>query len=566
MQRRQEQVILQQEERMRRQERDFASPGKAPVPSLRPETLPKIEGAADAPCLNVTRIQTTGVTLLSDNAVAGLTAPYTGRCLTVADINNLLRDITNAYIERGYVTSRAFVDASGQTGVGDAPAAGDAQPGLLRVLVIEGTIEKIIMNDGEPNSYYRGKTAFPFLEGKPLNLRDIEQGLDQLNRLHSAEATMQLEPGENLGGTVVKVTNQTGRTWRAGLGFDNLGQRTTGKGTYSLSLEKDNLMGIGDQFAVYWAEDIPFWEEEIQDRERIGRNHSFSAYWSLPFGYWTFSGNFSLFSYRSTLFGTNTTYSHNGNTEALNLRAERVIHRDADSKTALSLGFGHRNVDSYIEGYRLDAGSYNLSTLTLGASHSRRLLGGVASLSLDYTRGLRAFGATVPDTHSHFTPQSEFNKFSAYLSYYRPFALPRLETPMYWNFSAYAQMTPETLYGSERIQIGGLGSVRGFLEDSLTGDQGGYARNEIGAALPWFDYLKDNGPVNGLQLYAAYDIGMLRPERRDRFERGRMQGAAVGLRTLGDLSLDVSVAKALEHPSFIKTQDLEFYISAKYTF
>lgn len=552
MQRQQEQIILQQEDRLRRQQRDFADPGKALPSIIGPDPLPHVQGAEGQPCLKVQEVRVKGATLLSAGSLRALAAPYEGKCLTLADINNLLRDITNAYIERGYVTSRAFVDPSAQG------------EGVLHVLVVEGTVEKIILNEGDPDSYYRGRSAFPFLEGRPLNLRDIEQGLDQLNRLPSASAGMELVPGEGLGGTIIKVTNQERRTWRASAGFDNSGQTSTGEGMYNLSLEKDNLMGIGDQFAVYWSDAIPFWDEDIKGRKSRGSNSSLSGYWSVPCGYWTFSGSLSRFRYDTKIFGMNTVYTSKGVTNLFNLKADRVLHRDADSKTSFSAAFTNRSVDSFIEGFHLDASSYKLRTLEFSLSHNRRLLEGVAGLSLSYTRGLGAFGATETDSHSHFTPQSEFDKYSATLSFYRPFTLA--DQRGYWNLLAVGQMTPQTLYGAERIQIGGRSSVRGFKEDSLTGDQGAYMTNEIGLILPWFDALKDKGPVNGVQIYGAYDIGFLHPDSRDRYERGRMQGVAIGLRTIGDLSLEACAAKALDHPGYIKTKDAEFYLSVKYTF
>ncbi len=39
------------------------------------------------------------------------------------------------------------------------------------------------------------KTAIIGAEGKPLNLRDLEQALDQINKLQSNNATMNIYPG-----------------------------------------------------------------------------------------------------------------------------------------------------------------------------------------------------------------------------------------------------------------------------------------------------------------------------------------------------------------------------------
>lgn len=552
IQRQQEQILLQQRERELLQQRQFLESGKRATQGLQPELLPEAQGAKDAPCMRVRGISVSGSTLLSGGAVDALTAPYQNTCMTLVDINNLLRNITNTYIEKGYITTRAFVDPAEQT------------PGLLRVLVIEGTVEDIIVNDGDKNSYYRGKTAFPSMIGSVLNLRDIEQGIDQLNRLPSASATVELVPGKETGGTIVKVTNQTKRSWRFGLGFDNLGQRSTGRGMYNLYLEKDNLMGIGDQFAVYWSEDIQFWDSEIRSRDRIGKNNSLSGYFSIPWGYWTVSGSVSRFSYDTTIFGLGTEYTSSGTTNLAGIKVDRIIHRDADSKTSLFGGINYRSVNSYIESIRLASSSYRLATLELGATHNRRFLGGVMGLNFTYTRGLNAFGSNSGDPVSHYDPEAQFDKYTLLLTYYRPFNIG--EQSLYWNFLAFAQLSPDTLYGAERLQIGGRSTVRGFLDDTLTGDQGAYFRNELGWDLPWFDLLRTKGPVNGLQLYAAYDVGFLYRDKKDEYEHGTMQGAALGLRTYGPLTVDFAVAKPIHAPSYIDKRDMEIYLSVRYEF
>lgn len=250
-----------------------------PPSAMQPDTFPHLDEQEGAPCMEVMEIRVSGSTVLSARALRKVTAKYENQCLTLNGINNLLRDITNAYIEKGYVTSRAFIDTN------------QGADGVLHILVIEDVIEDIIINDGDRNKYYQGKAAFPFLAGKPLNLRDIEQGLDQLNRLPSNNAIMELEPGAELGGTVVKVYTPDSRTWRGSARLDNLGQRNTGKTQYSLSIEKDNYIGLGDQVALYWTEVLPCWERSFRSGEEIGRNNSFSGYLSFPVGYWTIYAN-----------------------------------------------------------------------------------------------------------------------------------------------------------------------------------------------------------------------------------------------------------------------------------
>lgn len=551
LQRQQDQILQQQEERLRMQEEELRRRG-GPSTTITPEIFEHVPGTPDAACTEVAQIDLDGVTLLTARDIERLVTPYAGRCLTLDDITNLLRDVTNAYIDKGYVTSRAFL------------APDQNRPGVLKILVVEGRVEKIILNDGDGNYYWRGRTAFPGLEGEILNLRDIEQGLDQLNRLPSGDAVMELEPGEALGGTIIRVFLPEVKSWQVSAGLDNLGQRSTGENQYSLSAIKDNYLGIGDQFSLFWTEDLAMLDDEpFTSRRKYGHNNSFSAYMSIPCGYWTFSSNLSKFRYKTAIFGEFADYKTNGDTELFGLQVDRVVHRDASGKTTFGFGLNRRAVNAYIAGYRLEAGSYKLTTLQASLSHTRHLFGGFASAGLTYTRGVDWLGST-PDPGGPSRARGGFDKYSLNLSWYRPFQLGARN--FYYSVSGYGQTSPQTLYGPERVQIGGYGSVRGFNEDSITGDTGAYCRNELGWNLPWFEALSSGSALYGAQVYVAYDYGFIHKDSKDAFERGDLRGVAIGLRTLGDVSLSLLVAKAVGSPSFVKEKDSELYASFSYTY
>lgn len=63
----------------------------------------------DWPCFEMRHILLNGAEALSANTRSRLKAPYLGRCIGMASIQELVRDITNYYIDKGYVTSRAYV-------------------------------------------------------------------------------------------------------------------------------------------------------------------------------------------------------------------------------------------------------------------------------------------------------------------------------------------------------------------------------------------------------------------------------------------------------------------------
>ena len=103
---------------------------------------------------------------------------YLNRCLGSRDINALLKAIDAWYFQRGYISSRAYLQAQ------------DLTTGTLAVQVAEGLVEGV---DATGISARGVKRVFP-KEGSPLNLRDIDQALEQINRLRSRQSTIVSRP------------------------------------------------------------------------------------------------------------------------------------------------------------------------------------------------------------------------------------------------------------------------------------------------------------------------------------------------------------------------------------
>lgn len=547
-----QQEIIQQREEQRRLELERRHRESLETPPAPQQVVPlgKATGPEDQRCFQVQKIVLQGATLLSEREQQRLTQPYAGKCLTLTDINNLVRDITNAYIEKGYVTTRAAVPQQ------------DISGGVLTILVIEGRVENIEFKEDTPSAARKLMLAFPGVTGGFLNIRDIEQGLDQLNSLPSNNAKVDLLPGATPGTSRVVIDNKAEKTWRAMLGLDNSGQKSTGEVQYLLGLEKDNLLGINDLLSVNYNGDFDSMVlGEHQDSQ------SLSTFYSFGVGYWTFIGSWSRFDYRTKLEDVTPDFTSSGVTTTSAFSSSYVFHRDADSKSSIGAGLTYRDTDNYLSDIKLKASSYRLAVLALSATHTQRLLGGVLTLNAEYRRGLAALGVRHDANDLDLaTPKAEFDKIALTATAYRPFRLGGLDFS--WSTKLWGQWTPDTLYSAERASIGSRYTVRGFQNDSLDGDIGGYIRNELALTLPLgrMEGLADR-LLNRWQVYAGYDAGFIWKDPKDDYEHGTVQGAALGMRTFGtNLLLDCAVSKALAAPAFVKTDEWDVFASAKITF
>ncbi len=86
-------------------------------------------------------------------------------------------------------------------------------------------VEGIKGGDRKVNSNF----IFPNIINKPLKLEDLDQGLDQANRLQSNQVTLDILPGEYNGGSIIVLSNKYRSPWSATASLDNYGQENTGE-------------------------------------------------------------------------------------------------------------------------------------------------------------------------------------------------------------------------------------------------------------------------------------------------------------------------------------------------
>lgn len=96
---------------------------------------------------------------------------------------------------------------------------------------------------------------------------------------------------------------------------------------------------------------------------------------------------------------------------------------------------------------------------------------------------------------------------------------------VWWLTSAYAQWSPDRLHGVEQLSLGGESSVRGFKEQYISGNNGGYLRNELSWSLFSLPY------VGTVRAVTALDGGWLHSDRDNPYSSGTLWGAAAGLST-----------------------------------
>nr|WP_231401637.1 ShlB/FhaC/HecB family hemolysin secretion/activation protein [Cupriavidus sp. WS] len=459
---------LLREQRQRELEREAtqppaqiqAAPGLAPDAPV--EAVPETSATFE-----IRRIQVRGNTVLSEAEVDAITAPFLGHALGTNRINLLLRRFTEAFVARGYITTRAYLGEQ------------NLASGVLVVTVVTGTVESVQLNGrvirpgggGLFDTVGGGLltdagTAWQFpAPDDTLRLPDLEQGVDQINRLRRNQAELQILPGQTPGSSVVALTNQTGDRFRFNAGVDNYGSRSTGIARTRLGIDADNALGFQESVSASY----------------IGTVDTNAAVLSaaVPFGYNTFSYTGSLSEYQSAIADTALLYGRSlGHTLGWN----RVITRDRTGRQALDLTLTYRKSEREINNLQLDP--QRLTVLRAAWSGLRRFAAngqpGYATAEAGISRGLTSLNATRdPSDIRADEAHAQFTKLDASATLQLP--LPRLSggAQLAWRAQLAGQWANVALFGSEQIYAGGMSTVRGFREGVIAGDRGAYLRNEL---------------------------------------------------------------------------------------
>jgi hemolysin activation/secretion protein len=509
------------------------------LPGQQRPVAPAVPGEEEH-CVNIQRIHIKGGDRIPEARQSEIVAPFEGRCLNKQHLNDLLKAITRFYLDRGYITARAYLPEQ------------DLSEGKLEVLVVEGRLEGLERGESGPSAREMAMT-FPGKVGDYLNLREIEQMVDQLGRLPSRQAQIDILPGEATGGSRIQVKGQPEKPWRISLTRDNSGEKSTGEHQWSTAFSWDSPLGLADQLYLRGGSDT------TRDHWRHSENQS--LHYNLPYGWWTFSYSYSQSDYRTSLKHPaipDLSFSQDGKSKTHQLRINRLLHRDDVSKTGVSLGLARLSSRNYFDDILLDSSS-ELTEAQLGFNHGRRIGKSFVNVDLGWQRGIGALGAQSSGHPHGSEPVARYNKYSFTLSYLQPFVL--------WgeSFSVESfvngQHSDDVLFSPQRISLGGLASVRGFKEQTLMGDSGGYARNQIRWRHP-LTWEPLHNFVHEINVVLAYDIGAIAGNKYNGNAHGRMSGNAIEISAQGRyLAASVTFAQSLEHPDAIRRGEHPVYFS-----
>ncbi|WP_166360079.1 ShlB/FhaC/HecB family hemolysin secretion/activation protein [Pseudomonas akapageensis] len=372
-------------------------------------------------------------------------------CMDDHQVNRLLKAITDLYLREGYIGARPYLVSPLEDGAS------------LDILIVEGFVESIEL--GDPELPLSLASAFPDMLGRPLLLRDLEQGLDQLNRLRAFDLTADIEPGQFGGGSRIVIRpNSRPPRWGLGATLDNRGGLQTGRNRSGISLSLDSPLQLNDYLRVTASHTLA---------QGPAFSRSVGLQYSIPYGPWTFSLSTNRLEYANPLPGTS--FQVTGTSTYHGLSLERSLWRDQRTLLSASTSLNRKSLDSFFFNYRIPLQSPTLLVAQTGLNLIW-INDGIWSAYLGYAQGLNGAGADTrlaqPDA-----PDPQFRKYLGNLGYTRQGLL--LAIPWRWNSELNLQYSQDRLPPIEQLLLTDDSAVRGWRQSSLASSSAAVLRNTL---------------------------------------------------------------------------------------
>lgn len=419
-------------------------------PTIQPTPTPTPTPGQELPNvpIPVQRIEVVGSTILSRQELDPIVKPLEGRSVTLEELRKAAEKITEIYLERGYITSRAIVPPQTISG------------GLVQIQVIEGRLARIEVEGTKRLNPAYIKSRIRLGARTPLSTANLE---DQLRLLRvdplfdNVEAS--LRAGDQEGESILIVRVIEANPFQANFSVDNYSPPSVGSERLGINLRHRNLTGNGDELAgAYYRSigdsdvfdfsyrfPINAMNGTIQLRAAPNRNGIVQA----PFDAFDITGKSHLFeiSYRQPLL------------------------RSPLREFAVSVGFSYQRSQTFLAGEPYPFGSgpnekgiSSTSVFKLGQDYILRDPQGAWALRSQFSIGTGLFDATL--NHDP-VPDSRFLSWLGQVQ-----RVQRLSDKHLLILQADLQLSANSLLPSQQFVIGGGQSLRGYRQNVRSGDNG----------------------------------------------------------------------------------------------
>ena len=417
-----------------------------------PETLPSGELPQK---IIVNQFEIKGSTVFSDKEFEEITKPFTKRPITFAELLQLRSQLTQLYLDKGYITSGAFIPTQ------------KFEDGTVEIEIIEGELEdiKVTGNRRLNSGYIRSRIK----KGarKPLNREKLLESLQllQLNPLIdklSAELSAGTRPGESL----LELTIKEAKTFNTQLSLDNGRSPAVGSFRRQIQVSEANLLGFGDGISAGYS--------------NTDGSNAFDFNYNLPVNPRNGSLSFSYgISDSDVIESPFNVLDIQSKSRYYELSLRQPIVETPNKEFAIGITASRRESKASLFNGEIpfpnspgadEDGRTRISAIRFFQEWTNRSSSQVFALRSQFSVGLDALDSTINNT----SPDSRFYAWRGQAQWVRLLAPDTLLL-----LRGDVQFADRPLVPLEQIGIGGQESVRGYRQDALLKDNAVFASAEV---------------------------------------------------------------------------------------
>ncbi|MBV2120877.1 MAG: BamA/TamA family outer membrane protein [Candidatus Thiodiazotropha sp. (ex Ctena orbiculata)] len=519
-----------------------SDPGASQV--LPPLKLPESsqKSVIKKPLLRLKTVVLRGNTVLTEEEVKAVVAPYIQKDLNTEELQSLRQKLTMLYVNRGYINSGVVIPEQ-------APV-----DGVLLLQVVEGKLVEVFLEQESTldENYVARQIAKEV--SAPLSLGDIEAGIRRLeiNPL-IRRVDGRLLPADKIGEARLGLKVEENNPFSVTTSLDNHESPSVGAERGSLILEHLNLSGHRDELRFSLA-------------ATEGLRKAFASY-RLPF--WEDLMSFGIHYERGTSEVVERPFDDleiEGDTENAALSLGYHFIDTLDRKVSLLSGieYAYSETELLDQPYSFSSGAQQGETVSasvrLGVEWVERWDSQLLALRATVRRGVDWLGSTMIeegaatrelDTGAEI-PDSRFTIFLTQAQWANRLTL--LDSQVLVNLAW--QQSRDPLLSVDKFAIGGKHTVRGFRENALLRDSGAYANLEWRVPL-----LRDNPEWSGWELTAIpfFDYGRSwdRDDNLTTHSAATLTSIGIGLtaRPMDDLYMELFYGKQLKDDDYQAGQE-----------
>jgi len=422
-----------------------AEPNQVP-PTVAPQPPSPVPQPLPNTVIQVQKIQVVGSTILSQDEINALVKPLEGRSVTLEQLRQIADKITEIYLNRGYITSRAVLPPQTITA------------GIVQIKVIEGKLGPIEVEGAKRlhQSYIRSRIRLG--AGIPLSTASLE---DQLRLLRvdplfdNVEASLRAGEGESI--LIVRVSEAN--PFQSSFSFDNYSPPSVGSERLGVSLRHRNITGNGDELAAAYY-------------RSLGDSDVFDFSYRVPLN--PMNGTLQLRAApnrNSIVQAPFDTFDISGKSHLFELSYRQPLRRTPIEEFALSAGVTYQTGRTFLAGkpfpFGIGPDAQGVTTTTaikLGQDYIRRDPQGAWALRSQFTIGTSLFDATQNEGS---IPDGQFLSWLGQVQ-----RVQRLNDKHLLILQSDLQLSANSLLPSQQFVIGGGQSLRGYRQNVRSGDNG----------------------------------------------------------------------------------------------